>query len=153
MSGKKMQMSLLALLSVCALFACSIAEADSCNSGEQEATSQKQCAALIEECFAHADPGRSECYYSASKHPFCEGSTLGMLAIKRWSMGPDRAHGEANPLALMGPRLVDRECLANFDSRWSAHLLENDYSEQTASQLSETLNGCARELSIELTRP
>ena len=113
----------------------------------------KQCAELIRDCFARSDSDLSNCFYSAAKHPFCEGSDLGKLAYKRWSMSPSQGGNENAPPAFLGPQLVDRECLSNFDNQWSSELIRGGISKDTLKKLEAKIDSCKKDTSIDLLRP
>jgi hypothetical protein len=115
--------------------------------------SAPQCANLIKECFAHGNTKRHNCFFSAATHPFCDGTDLGRLASKRWSMSPNRPGFTKDLRASLGPHIVDLECLKNFDNQWSSALIEGRTSTDNIQRLNKELNNCKREISNELVRP
>ncbi|MCB0320236.1 MAG: hypothetical protein KDD60_04865 [Bdellovibrionales bacterium] len=123
-----------------------------------------QCARLVHGCFG-SDEGetRSNCLFSTAKHPFCEGTTLGKLVYQRWLMAPARIGGldEKSP-GFLGPKLVDQECLANFDGLFVSSLVRGDRGSDQGEvgtlhsqldSLSQKLRQCAQEVSPELSQP
>ncbi|RMG42615.1 MAG: hypothetical protein D6719_06070 [Candidatus Dadabacteria bacterium] len=129
----------------------SVARAEIGTSTPQEPVSQ--CSELIKECFVSSDTERTNCFYSSATHPFCEGTALGKLAFKRWAMSPDRSSGKQPPPALLGPQLVDKNCLMNFDNSWSSALVKGGLGQARIKSLDQKLESCRKEISIELTRP
>lgn len=122
-------------------------------SGEEVKTVEQHCGSLIRNCFVNESTSLTKCLYSSGTHPFCKGTMNGQLALERWSMSPSRAQGGDAPPALLGPQLVDLECLSNFDNQWSAMLIAETASELTTDRLQQKLKECARDISPELSRP
>ena len=116
-------------------------------------SSLPQCVDLVKECYRLQDTHRENCFFTVAKHPFCEGSSLGDLAYQRWAMSPNKPAGLEDAPALLGPQLIDQQCLANFDSNWSGQLLQGTIDDSKLKQLSDNLKTCRREVSIELPRP
>lgn len=114
---------------------------------------QAPCAELIKECFATTDLQRSNCLFSAYKHPFCEGEGLASLIYKRWIMSPVRPVGLEDAPSFLGPRLIDQECLAKFDSKLLTSLMELNLDEAALKKLDQDLLSCTKEISNQLTRP
>ncbi len=112
-----------------------------------------QCAELLKECHAKGDQERVNCFYSSAKHPFCEGSELGKLAYKRWIMSPVRNGGLQSAPALLGPAIIDQECLKSFDSLWLSKLIVPSTLSTSMTTLNSSLSKCTKELSEQLTRP
>lgn len=112
----------------------------------------KQCADLVKECFAKTGIEQSNCLFSAKEHPFCEGTTLGRLVHRRWLMSPVRLAGDEAP-GLLGPQLIDQNCLSSFDSRLLSTLLGEEYSTEQLEQLDEDLQKCVSDIANSLTRP
>ena len=110
------------------------------------------CEDLVKECFAYSDTHLANCFFTAGRHPFCEGTLLGKLAARRAAMSPVLGLRDTAP-ALTGPQLIDTECIANFDSQLSARLIEGDGSAETLRHLEATLESCVRAPANELLRP
>lgn len=115
--------------------------------------SQRQCADLIKECFAYSDEERSDCFHAAGAHSFCAGSSLGTLAMKRWSMSPVRNPALDTAPAFLGPQVVDGECVNNFDNNWSGALVKGDYSADSLQSFETTLDSCNRKMPVDMMRP
>ena len=116
------------------------------------ATTQKdqKCAELIKECFAYGDDERSHCFYTAANHSFCSESPLAKIAMRRWELLPSGYSVEEGAHALTGPKLVDRQCIANFDSTWSAKLIKGELKTE---QLAQKLDECQKPSVMELMHP
>ena len=113
----------------------------------------EQCANIVKECFASSQADSSSCFFTASRHPFCDGTELGKLTNQRWAMSPNKPGGMEAAPAFLGPRLIDGECLKNFDAEWTSALVKDDLTNKRISELTESLQGCARDVSNELMRP
>ncbi|MCB0332870.1 MAG: hypothetical protein KDD55_05175 [Bdellovibrionales bacterium] len=112
-----------------------------------------QCAQLVKECFANEGTDRSNCLFSAAKHPFCEGTALGKLTYRRWMMSPVRPAGEETAPGFLGPQLVDQNCLTNFDNTLLSKLIQPETLSASIPTLDDSLSGCTKEISHQLTRP
>lgn len=121
--------------------------------GSAAPSAEGRCSELIKECFAFADNARSDCFHAAAGHTFCSGSNLGTLAMKRWSMSPVQNPALESAPAFLGPRLIDGDCVNNFDNKWSGLLVKGDVSSDSIKALNATLDTCNREVSNELSRP
>lgn len=111
------------------------------------------CVDLVKECFAQTGSARDVCFNSAATHSGCRDSETGKLAASRAEMSalvPD--DGEAGP-SLLGPDLVDRECIRNFDSSWMASVVKGPPSAETTSHLRKALQACARKSASDVMRP
>jgi hypothetical protein len=114
---------------------------------------ERQCADLIKECFAYSGTERSDCFHAAGTHSFCSRSTLGNLAMKRWSMSPVQNPSLDSSPALLGPKVVDGDCIYNFDNNLSGALVKGDYSAEAIKKFSATLDTCNREMPTDFMRP
>ena len=114
--------------------------------------SKGACAELIKECFAYRGDEQTTCFSASSRHPFCQGSELGSLAAKRYTMTPSVAPGEENAPGFLGPNLIDKDCLANFDSQFSAALINGSTSADGILQLSHALDSCRVDISNDILR-
>ena len=118
----------------------------------QGETLDADCASLVVECLAYQDPQYGDCLMSASRHPYCAEESLGKLAQKRWSMNPNRGGFEEAP-ALTGPKLINKECLKNFDGKFSAVLVAGSLSTESIQELNRALDQCNQATPEELMRP
>jgi hypothetical protein len=112
-----------------------------------------RCVDLIRECFALDGSARDTCFKAASTDSFCKNSETGKLAAKRAEMSalvPDDA--DVGP-SLLGPDLVDRECIKNFDNSWMASVLQALPSAETNAQLQESLQACVKQSASDVMRP
>lgn len=111
------------------------------------------CAELVRECFAYTKLERTSCFYASAHHSFCATSKLGRLAMKRWEMSPEQDPGlEAAP-ALMGPRLIDSQCLQRFDTQLASALANDTLASKAMLSLEEVLNSCIKTTADGLMRP
>lgn len=97
------------------------------------------CEELITACFVSAPDERDGCIQSAAAAQACRSSELHDLVEKRAQLslidqGP----------AFLGPQMVDRRCLARFDTAWSAALVKGALTSASAASLSATLEDCAK---------
>ncbi|MCB0318687.1 MAG: hypothetical protein KDD56_08010 [Bdellovibrionales bacterium] len=113
----------------------------------------EQCAELVKDCFVESIVEQPNCLFSSAKHPFCEGTSLGDLVLKRWSLSPEKSNILEAPPALLGPQIIDKKCLKNFDTKFFDILLREDLSENSISKTDAALESCRKDLSNELTRP
>ncbi len=114
---------------------------------------EKQCAELLKECFARTGFERSNCLFSSSKHPFCEGTQLGALGWKRFQMSSTRPAGMESQPGIMGPQLIDQQCIAQFDNQLLASLIEGSYSESALEGFDAKLSECVSEVGSDFSRP
>jgi len=103
----------------------------------------QQCADVLKECFVQKGYQKNQCFFSRGQHPFCEGTVLGKLALKRWTFSQNERN-ISQFHALSGPRMVDTECLNRFENRWSASLLNEQTPPAVYQQLLSSLDECAR---------
>ena len=113
----------------------------------------KQCASLVSECYAKSGLQQSNCLFTTSKHPFCAGSALGKLVYKRWSMSSVRPIGVDAPPAFLGPKIINQECVTNFDNMIVVVLLEKNIQQKAIQNLEAELQSCTKDISNKLTRP
>ncbi len=97
------------------------------------------CEELITACFVSAPDERDGCIQSAAAAHACRSSELHDLVEKRAQLslidqGP----------AFLGPQMVDRRCLAQFDTTWSAALVNGALTSASTASLSATLEECSK---------
>jgi hypothetical protein len=117
------------------------------------AEESSRCIDLVKECFGHDRSERDTCFKTVSTDPYCSDSETSKLAAKRADMSalvPDDA--DVGP-SLLGPDLVDRQCIKNFDSAWMAALVKGLPSAETSSQLQQSLQACAKKSASDVMRP
>ena len=90
--------------------------------------SSEQCSRLVKECFAAEGNEQTNCFFSSSTHPFCEGTEIGKLSYKRWSLSPDSPALQQGAPSLLGPQMLDNACVANCDSALVAAMIEGPIS-------------------------
>jgi hypothetical protein len=115
--------------------------------------SDTRCSDFIKECFAYADAQLSDCFHAAARNSSCDGTALGELAMKRWTMSPVRNPSLDTSPALLGPKVVDGDCIGNFDNNWSGALVKGDTSRESVQSLDEALDACNRQMPVDMMRP
>jgi len=110
------------------------------------------CEELVKECFAYTGAAFANCLRVSSTHSFCSHSQLGALLAQRWQVAPSNPDLDTAP-ALLGPRLLDRDCIQKFDSQLSAHLGTDTLTTEVLEMLSRMLSTCQKEPAIDLLRP
>lgn len=113
------------------------------------------CAAKIRDCFSLSGVHRSICFQMTSRLEPCRGTPDGALAARRGAYSPFATpealdnSGDAPP----EPLIFDKECVANFDTLWLSHLVNDDHSPETCESLLGALNECIRRPTFDLLRP
>lgn len=123
------------------------------NQPGQSGRVENQCADLLKDCFKATGLQRTNCFYSAATHPFCDGTELGRLSYSRWVMSPVDTDGMGSPPAFLGPKVVNEECVRAFDARWQTAIENGQLSEDSVRQLNSKLAECKRDTTIHLQRP
>jgi hypothetical protein len=98
------------------------------------------CEELVRECFAKNGTKRDSCFFTVSKHPFCDGSELGRLTLHRWTTSastvPEGSRG------LFGPAEFDQACVENCDSRWISSALHSETTPELIEEIHSCLESC-----------
>lgn len=121
----------------------------SCSSAQET----DRCIELVKECFAYSGQERDACFRASAEHTFCEGTETRALAAMRSQfslLNPDRS--EVAP-SFVGFQLIDRVCLANFDSTLSGALIKGAPSRETYAALGSELQRCAHSPASDVIRP
>lgn len=117
------------------------------------ADDSEQCIDLVRECFVYKDAARDNCFHSVAKHSFCFNSETSNLATRRAELSALVPNdNEAGP-SLLGPQLVDRDCVLNFDNAWLGSLVKGAPAPDTYSTLRQSLEACARPPASDMIRP
>ena len=118
-----------------------------------ESDTSSECLELVKECFSFADESRDSCFQRASRNEACQSDALGLLAAKRAafsSIAPSLGDGLTVP---QEARLVDRECVLNFDNFLLSNLVNGPITSETLGSLNDVLIGCAKSSSHDIMRP
>ncbi len=107
------------------------------------AAASSTCEELITTCFVAAPADRDECIQTASATSSCETSALHPLVSKRAQFATIKDVPQEGP-AFLGPQIVDKRCLSQFDTTWSAALVNGSLSRESLSSLSAALDECAK---------
>ena len=111
------------------------------------------CTTAVGECLAKGDSERGECLYEVSQSTPCAGQELGRLAHRRWAMAPQSGSDESQGLGLLGPQLVDKQCLSSFDTQLSSELILGIPSADSIQMLTSRLEGCREKAVDDVFRP
>jgi hypothetical protein len=109
----------------------------------QSAEATSTCEELVTACFVSSPGDRDECIQTASLTSSCETSTIHALVSKRAQFATIRDIPQDGP-AFLGPKLVDQRCLSQFDTTWSAALVNGLGSTESLASLSAALDKCAK---------
>ena len=107
------------------------------------AAASSTCEELITTCFVASPADRDECIQTASATSTCETSALHPLISKRAQFATIKDFPQEGP-AFLGPQIVDQRCLSQFDTTWSAALVNGSLSRESLSSLSAALDECAK---------
>jgi hypothetical protein len=117
------------------------------------ASESHTCIELAKECFAYAGDARESCFNAVSGHPFCRETRTGQLAAKRAQFSSLVPPNDQDGPSFLGPNLVNRDCLHNFDNAWSVGLINGNSSAEEHQALERNLRRCARVPSSDILRP
>jgi hypothetical protein len=107
---------------------------------------------MVRACLSRATESRDVCFESASVSPVCIGSQVGDIAAKRSHFAPMVSRDEEGP-AFLGPQVVDRECLENFDVQLGATLEIGPLTSERRDSLNAQLDRCNQMAPPDLYRP
>lgn len=100
------------------------------------------CQESIKDCFVSANDQRDSCLQTVATHATCTGSELGTLVTKRSQFPSIKQNIQDQGPAFLGPQILDRRCVANFDTAWSAALVKGSLSTETVTSLTAALDEC-----------
>ena len=112
-----------------------------------------QCIDLVKECFAYSGSPRDNCFHTVAAHSFCRESDVSLLASKRAQFSAILPDDSQSGPSLVGPQLVDRECVNNFDNAWLSSLVKGEPSAEGYTSLHKSLERCARTPASDMMRP
>ncbi len=110
------------------------------------------CSQMMKACLSRPMESRDVCFESASVSPVCIGSKSGEIASKRAHFAPMIPQGEEGP-AFLGPEVVDRGCLENFDTQLGTTLERGPLTSERRDSLSSQLDRCNQMAPSDLYRP
>jgi hypothetical protein len=113
----------------------------------------ERCTDLVKECFAYSGQERDTCFKASAEHTFCHGTEAGALAGKRGQFSLLNPDDTLIGLSFLGAQLIDRTCLANFDTGWSGALIKGTPSREMHMQLESELQRCAHAPASDVIRP
>lgn len=114
---------------------------------------EDQCSQMVRGCLTRPTTARDECFEGASASPVCIGSNVGEVASKRSRFAPMIPGKEDEGPAFLGPQVVDRTCLENFDTQLGITLDLGQLSTAKRSSLSSQLDRCNQMAPTDLFRP
>lgn len=95
---------------------------------------------------------RERCIASPITTSACARSPLEGIVNARISFSLTGGHEEGGP-AFLGPTVVDKGCLLNFDNALAGALVKGSLSSETVTSLESSITSCAKRETPELTRP
>ena len=116
------------------------------------AIDEDQCSEMVKACLSRPTETRDVCFESASVAPACVGSQVGEIAAKRSHFAPMNPGLDEGP-AFLGPEVVDRGCLENFDVALGATLEMGPLTTERRKSLSSQLDRCNQMAPSDLYRP
>lgn len=117
------------------------------------AAESAQCTDLVKECFAYSGAARDNCFVTVAKHPFCRDSEASHLSARRAELSAILPNDAESGPSLLGPQLMDRACVSNFDNAWLSALVKGALSPETYATLRQSLEACARTSASDMMRP
>lgn len=117
-----------------------------------KAFDEDDCSQMVRACLTRPAESRDVCFESASVSPVCIGSEVGEIAAKRSHFAPMIPPGEEGP-AFLGPEMVDRGCLENFDVQLGTTLEMGPLTSERRDSLSSQLDRCNQMAPSDLYRP
>jgi hypothetical protein len=118
-----------------------------------QAESGSSCEQRLQDCFVSASEQRDSCLQTVAASSACTFSSLGALVAKRAQFTGVQLSPEEQGPAFLGPQIINRRCVNNFDTAWSASLVKGPLSQETINRLSKSLDECAPADSTTLPRP
>ncbi len=111
------------------------------------------CVELAKECFAYSGNERETCFKAVSTHSFCRDTKTGALAAKRAQFSSLTPPQDQDGPSFLGPNLVNRSCVENFDNAWSVELITGGSNVEGYDALEKSLSKCAQVPSSDILRP
>jgi hypothetical protein len=116
------------------------------------AVDEDQCSEMVRACLSRPTETRDVCFESASVAPACIGSQVGEIAAQRSHFAPMNPGEDEGP-AFLGPEVVDRGCLENFDGALGSTLEMGPLTTERRKSLSSQLDRCNQMAPTDLYRP
>ena len=117
------------------------------------AADEDECSLLVRGCLSRPTETRDVCFESSSASPSCIGSQIGELAAKRSHFAPMLPRSADEGPAFLGPQVVDRTCLENFDRQLELTLDMGPLTTERRRTLSSQLDRCNQMAPSDLFRP
>lgn len=111
------------------------------------------CQEMIKACFVSATEQRDSCIQTAAASSACASSEIGALVAKRAQFtGLQQLSDDQGP-AFLGPQIINKRCVDNFDTAWSAALVKGPLTNDSIKRFSQALDSCANSEKTTLPRP
>ena len=117
------------------------------------AVEAQPCLDQVKECFGYTDAQRDRCFKRVAEAAECASSDVGVLARRRAEFSTLVPNDAPTGPSFLGPQLVDRACIAKFDSAWSGALVKGETSAETNANLLSSLERCAYNQASDVMRP
>jgi hypothetical protein len=114
---------------------------------------ESACTFEIKRCFALSDTARDACFQNTSKGGSCLNSREAALAAKRASFTSAVSDSTDDTSSTPEAKIINRECVKNFDNLWLSNIVNGPLSEDTISNLNTMLDGCALTSPNDIMRP
>ena len=111
------------------------------------------CTVEIKRCFVLSDSARDNCFQKTSQGGSCQSSREGALAAKRASFASAVSDTTDDTSPTPEAKIINRECVQNFDNLWLSNIVNGPLSEDTLSNLNSMLDGCTLSSPNDIMRP
>jgi hypothetical protein len=111
------------------------------------------CEEQTKECLTYTGTELESCLHRASSSSNCKGTPLGEVITKRSQLSPGPSSNTIEGPAFLGPQIIDKKCISNFDTELSAGLIKGTLSSDNLEALSISLDQCTRSYAPDITRP
>lgn len=116
------------------------------------ATSHASCEEALKECLVQTLEQRELCLSSSVTTALCSQSNLLELLNTRVSFSSVDTHDAEGP-AFLGPKVIDKNCVAHFDTALTGALVKGPLSADAVTSFELSITSCAKRETPELTRP
>lgn len=111
------------------------------------------CQEMIKACFLASTEQRDSCIQTAAASSACETEAIGTLVEKRAQFTGLQQLSEDQGPAFLGPQIINKRCVDNFDTSWSAALVKGPLTNDSIQRFSQALDACANSEKTTLPRP
>jgi hypothetical protein len=111
------------------------------------------CEEQAKECLTYTDSELESCLHRVSANSSCKETPLGEVIAKRSQLSSASSSEITDGPAFLGPQIIDKKCISNFDTELSAGLIKGALSAENLEALSTSLDRCTRSYAPDITRP